>query len=286
MKRVLTIQDISCVGKCSLGVALPIISAAGAEAAVLPTAVLSAHTAFSHVYKRDLSEDMEKIFSAWQAEGLTFDSVYTGYLASQEQIDTVIRYLDCSAESGRLVFVDPAMGDFGRLYAGFHASFPGEMARLCARADVIVPNLTEACALLDMPYREDYSWEQLLDLLRRLCAEGARSAVLTGVFSPKNANRLGVLKYDSRDDTVFSYFGEYIQTGQPLHGTGDVFASACVGALAAGMSLEDALSLAVDFTAHCAAAWTQAEDRRWYGVDFETALPYYIDRIREYKEKI
>lgn len=286
MKRILTIQDISCVGKCSLGVALPIISAAGAEAAVLPTAVLSTHTAFSHVYKRDLSQDMEEIFSAWAAEEITFDGIYTGYLASREQIDTVARFLDRLPGGDRLIFVDPVMGDFGRLYTGFHDTFPEQMARLCARADVIVPNLTEACALLDMPYREDYTKDQLLDLLRRLCDTGAKCAVLTGVSPAGDADKLGVLMYDSRNSRVFSYFGEYVKTGQPLHGTGDVFASACVGALAAGMSLDDALSLAVDFTARCVAVWAQAEDRRWYGVDFETALPYYIEQIQSYKEKI
>ncbi len=286
MKRVLTIQDISCVGKCSLGVALPIISAAGAEAAALPTAVLSAHTAFPHVYKRDLSEDMEKIFSAWQMEGITFDCVYTGYLAGGEQIETVSAFLDRQPQTDSIVFVDPVMGDFGRLYAGFHDTFPEQMAQLCACSDVIVPNLTEACALLDTPYREDYTGEQLVELLRRLCGAGAKCAVLTGVSSASGADKLGILKYDSQDGTVFSYFGEHVRTEQPLHGTGDIFASACVGALAAGMSLDDALALSVEFTARCAACWAKAADRRWYGVDFETALPYYIEHIQAYKDKI
>lgn len=286
MKRVLTVQDISCVGKCSLGVALPIISAAGAEAAVLPTAVLSAHTAFTHVYKRDLSADMEEIFASWEQEGITFDFVYTGYLASPEQTGTVSRFLDRMPQEEKTVFVDPVMGDFGRLYTGFHTTFPGYMANLCARADVIVPNLTEACALLGEPYREDLSQEQLVDMLRRLCDRGAKSAVLTGISPAGEEDKLGVLKYDGRDGTTFSYYGERVRTSQPLHGTGDVFASACVGALAAGMCLDDALSLAVEFTSRSAACWAAAADRRWYGVDFETALPYYIDEIRRYTKKI
>ena len=286
MKRVLTIQDISCVGKCSLGVAMPIISAAGAEAAALPTAVLSAHTAFTHVYKRDLSKDMEKIFSAWQAEGITFDCVYTGYLAGGEQIETVSAFLDRQSKTSSMVFVDPVMGDFGRLYAGFHHTFPEQMAQLCARSDVIVPNLTEACALLDEPYREDYTEEQLIELLRRLCGAGAKCAVLTGVSPAGRADKLGILKYDSRNGAVFSYFGEHVRTKQPLHGTGDIFASACVGAVAAGMPLDDAWALSVECTARCAACWAKAADRRWYGVDFETALPYYIEHIQAYKDKI
>lgn len=286
MKRVLTIQDISCVGKCSLGVALPIISAAGAEAAVLPTAVLSAHTAFAHVYKRDLSADMDKILAAWQAEGIAFDCIYTGYLASREQIGTVSGFLDRLPGGDRLVFVDPVMGDFGRLYAGFPNTFPEQMAQLCARSDVIVPNLTEACALLDEPYREDYTQERLVELLRRLCSAGAKCAVLTGVSPADGTDKLGILKYDSRDDSVFTYFGEHIHTDQPLHGTGDIFASACVGALAAGIPLDDALALSVEFTARSAACWAAAADRRWYGVDFETALPYYIGQIRAYTDKI
>ena len=286
MKRVLTIQDISCIGKCSLGVALPIISAAGAEAAVLPTAVLSAHTAFAHVYKRDLSADLEKILTAWQAERIAFDCIYTGYLASREQIGTVSAFLNCHPQEDRLVFVDPVMGDFGRLYTGFSQTFPEQMAQLCARSDVIVPNLTEACALLGESYREDYTEDELVELLRRLCGEGAKCAVLTGVSPAGGADKLGILKYDSRDGSVFSYFGEYIHTDQPLHGTGDVFASACVGALAAGMPLDDALVLSVEFTARSAACWAAAADRRWYGVDFETALPYYVEQIRAYKNKI
>lgn len=286
MKRVLTIQDISCVGKCSLGVALPIISAAGAEAAVLPTAVLSAHTAFDHVYKRDLSADMEKILAAWQEEGIAFDCIYTGYLAGGKQVGTVSGFLDCHSQGDRLVFVDPVMGDFGRLYTGFHHTFPEQMAQLCARCDVIVPNLTEACALLNKPYREDYTEDELVELLRRLCGKGAKCAVLTGVSPAGGADKLGILKYDSRDGTVFSYFGEHIHTDQPLHGTGDVFASACVGALAAGMPLDDALALSVEFTARSAACWAAAADRRWYGVDFETALPYYVKQIQAFRDKI
>lgn len=286
MKRVVTIQDISCLGKCSLGAALPIISAAGAETAVLPTAVLSAHTAFTHVYKRDLSEDMEAIFASWEKEGITFDCVYTGYLASRKQIDIVSRFLDRLPEENKTILVDPVMGDFGRLYTGFQDTFPGHMADLCAHADVIVPNLTEACALLDEPYREDFTEAQLLELLRRLCAMGAKCAVLTGVSPVGSTDKLGVLKYDSRDGSIFSYFGERVQTEQPLHGTGDVFASACVGALAAGIDLDNALALAVDFTARSVACWAAAADRRWYGVDFESALPYYMDQIRAHQDKI
>jgi len=260
----------------AIGLPSAIISAAVAEAAVLPTAVLSVHTAFTHVYKRDLSEDMEAIFASWEQEKIAFDFVYTGYLASPEQTGTVSRFLDRLPGGNKTVFVDPVMGDFGRLYTGFHATFP----------DVIVPNLTEACALLNEPYREDFTRDQLTDLLRRLCAMGAKCAVLTGVSPVGDADKLGVLKYDGRDGSVFSYYGERVRTSQPLHGTGDVFASACVGALAAGMCLDDALSLAVEFTSRSAACWAAAADRRWYGVDFETALPYYIDEIRSYTKKI
>ena len=185
-----------------------------------------------------------------------------------------------------MVIVDPVMGDYGKMYPTYSMETCLKMRELIPLADIVTPNLTEACALLGEPYREDLSQEQLVDMLRRLCDRGAKSAVLTGISPAGEEDKLGVLKYDGRDGTTFSYYGERVRTSQPLHGTGDVFASACVGALAAGMCLDDALSLAVEFTSRSAACWAAAADRRWYGVDFETALPYYIDEIRRYTKKI
>ncbi len=145
MKRIVTIQDISCVGKCSLTVALPIISATGVEAAIIPTAVLSTHTMFKNFTCKDLDDQILPIAEHWKNEGITFDAFYTGYLASAQQIAKVIKLIDDLKTEGNLVIIDPAMADNGKLYPAFDEDFPKEMAKLCAKADIVLPNITEAC---------------------------------------------------------------------------------------------------------------------------------------------
>lgn len=154
MKRIVTIQDISCVGKCSITVALPIISATGVETAIIPTAVLSTHTVFKDFTCKDLDDQILPIANHWKSEGITFDAFYTGYLASAQQVEKVISVIDSLKQDGNLVIVDPAMADNGRLYPAFDNSFPKEMAKLTAKADIVLPNITEACLMTDTPYRE------------------------------------------------------------------------------------------------------------------------------------
>ena len=181
MKRILSIQDISCVGKCSLTVALPIISSFGIEAAILPTATLSTHTAFKGFTFRDLTSDISPICRHWQEQNIDFDGIYTGYLGSAEQIDLVLDIFRNFGD-GKLKFVDPAMGDNGKLYPGFDVAFAKNMARLCAAADIIVPNITEACFMLGKPYMASgYDKEYIEDMLRELTDLGCPRAVLTGV---------------------------------------------------------------------------------------------------------
>lgn len=178
MKRIVTMQDLSCVGRCSLSVALPLLSAAGIEAVPLPTAVLSAHTAFRSVHIRNLSNDIPHIYRQWENERLSFDAVSTGYLGTRENIThamELIRLAKRSAPGGRaphgkhpLIIVDPAMGDGGSLYAGISASFPQDCLSLCAEADYILPNLTEVCLLLGAPYRDNFSAEEIRHLVRKL----------------------------------------------------------------------------------------------------------------------
>ncbi len=276
MKRILTIQDISCVGKCSLTVALPIISAMGVEAAVIPTAVLSTHTAFKGFTFRDLTGDIEPIIRHWQAEGISFDALYTGYLGSLAQIQLVGQAFDAFKTPENQIVIDPVMGDHGKLYAGFTPEFAREMAKLCARADVIVPNMTEACAMLDRPYIESgYDEAEIRALLAQLTALGARCAVLTGVsFTP---GQVGVMAYDARENRFESYFREQVPVS--FHGTGDIFASTTVGALARGLTLTEALRVAVDFTVDSIALTAADPDHRWYGVNFEQALPALVRRM-------
>ena len=278
MKRIVTVQDISCVGKCSLTVALPVISAMGVETSVIPTAVLSTHTAFKDFTFRDLTDDIEGIAEHWKKEKIAFDAIYTGYLGSFKQLKLVSNFFDDFKEDNTLIFVDPVMGDYGKLYTGFTQEFAFEMAKLCSKADIIVPNMTEASYMLGVDYiGEGYSEEYVKDILLKLSALGPKQVVLTGIsFEP---SILGVMGYDSTTNKYFSYFNEKINVN--FHGTGDVFASCCVGALMNGYSLEESLKIAADFTVECIKKSIEDKDSRWYGVNFESAVPYLIKRIEK-----
>ena len=274
MKRIITVQDISCVGKCSLTVALPIISAAGVEACVLPTAVLSTHTAFPKFTFRDLTDEIKPINDTLEELAIDFDAIYTGYLGSMQQIALVE---DMFARFGEraLKLVDPVMADNGQLYKGFTPEFAARMAKLCAKADLIIPNLTEAAFILGEEYRESYDEEYVRGVLKRLTDLGAKCAALTGIsFAP---DKIGVYAYDSISGEYFSYFNERLPVS--YHGTGDIFASATLGGLMRGFSLGDALALAVDFTLESMRFTAKDENSRFYGVNFEEALPFYISRF-------
>ncbi len=277
-KRVLAVHDISGVGKCSLTVALPIISAAGVECSVLPTAVLSTHTGgFTGFTYRDLTEDIAPIAAHWKSLHLHFDAIYTGFLGSFAQIDLVAAAIRDLAAKDTLVAVDPVMGDNGKLYTVFDASFPPAMKKLCAGADLIMPNLTEATLMLGEEYREGpYEKTYIEGLLQRLAkAIPTRQIVLTGVYFDDRA--LGAATYEAATGTVEYILGEKIPGS--YHGTGDVFGSALVGALAIGRPLTAAVRAAVDFTIasikQSAAAGTEVR----YGVNFEANLPGYMKSL-------
>lgn len=276
MNRIVTIQDISCVGKCSLTVALPVISAMGVETSVIPTAVLSTHTAFNNFTYHDLTNEIEPIASHWKDEKIDFDAIYTGYLGSFEQLNIVSNFIDDFKTEDNIVFIDPVMGDHGQLYKGFDKEFAKEMGKLVGKADVVVPNLTEASYILDIPYVEKgYDEQHIKDILIGLTDLGANYAALTGVSF--KANEVGVMSYDARNGVFFTYYSE--KRPVAYHGTGDVFASTAVGALMKCFSLEEALKIAVDFTVESIDCTINDPNRRWYGVNFEEAIPYLINRI-------
>lgn len=269
-RRVLTIQDISCVGQCSMTVALPILSACGVETCVLPSAVLSAHTGgFQGVTFRDLTEDIPNIAAHWKKEGISFDAVYTGYLGSTRQIGYVKEILNTMTAPGGITVVDPAMADNGRLYTGFDGAYVEAMRGLCAQADIILPNLTEACMLTDTPYTENFDEAWLRELLGRLTDLGSGCVVLTGVG--ETPGQTGVAIWEQRN--LWRYCHE--KTAKSYHGTGDIFASAFVGACMQDKSLEEAAVIAADYTALCIRK-TFEDPAHWYGVKFETALPALI----------
>ncbi|MBQ1410734.1 MAG: pyridoxamine kinase [Oscillospiraceae bacterium] len=269
-KRVLTVQDISCLGQCSLTVALPILSAAGHETVILPSAVLSTHTGgFTGYTFRDLTEDLPKISAHWQKEGIRFQAIYTGYLGSAEQIAIVQEISKRCAAEGCRTIVDPAMADNGKLYPDFDMAFVEQMKRLTCQADVILPNITEACMLTGMPYKEQYDEAYIRKLLDLLRTAGARTIVLTGVsFS---ADTTGVVVLEGDD---FRYYS-HKRYARGCHGTGDVYASAFVGALLQGKSTYDAARIAADYTLRCIEV-TIPDPDHWYGVKFEPVLGEYI----------
>ena len=185
MKRVLTIQDISCLGKCSLTIALPVISAMGVETVILPTAILSTHTMFKNFTCKDLSDQIEPITAHWRSEGVSFDAIYTGYLGTPEQIDQMKELFRTFRGEQTQIIVDPVMADNGKLYAAFDMDYARKNAELCAEADIIVPNITEAAFMTGMDYREEYGEDYIREMLERLSGLGARISVLTGVSLKK-----------------------------------------------------------------------------------------------------
>ena len=274
-QRVLTVQDISCVGQCSLTVALPILSACGLETCILPSAVLSTHTGgFTGYTFRDLTEDMPKIEEHWVKEGIKFDAVYTGYLGSAKQIDYVKSLLRSVAKPGCVAVVDPAMADNGKLYVGFDDAFVAEMRTLVSKADYLLPNITEAALLAGAEYREVYD-EAYADLLaEKLLALGAKNLILTGVsFKPETT---GVLVFEKGQRKYY----EHRKIAKGCHGTGDVYASAFVGALMRGKSAYDAAVVAADYVVKCI-EFTQSVPDHWYGAAFEPVLGELIQSLKD-----
>lgn len=280
--RVMAIHDLSGVGKCSLSVALPILSAMGAEVAAMPTAILSTHTGGITGYtNRDLTDDLLPMAVHWQSLGLTFDVVYSGWLGSTQQSDIVQAILDMPCTQGALRLIDPVMGDHGRLYSTYTPDRVLGMAALCGRADVITPNLTEAHFLLGEAYQGGITDEQAArTLCTRLAAMGPRRVVVTGIATTEGT--VGAASLDARS-------GAFALHEMPVlpgiwHGTGDIFGAVLLGALLAGQTLGEASRLAVDFTRGCIARTYAAGTDPRFGVDFERGLPALMDEMRQKKE--
>ena len=281
MKRVLTVQDISCVGKCSLTAAIPVISAMGIEVCPLPTAILSNHTAFSSFSFLDLTDKIPEIINEWKKQGFHFDAIYTGYLGSIKQIDLVHKILDEFAQNDTLVVIDPCMADNGKLYTGFSQDFVKQMAKLCGRANVILPNMTEACFLVN----QDYDFlvqtnESITKIMAKLLSLGAQQVILKGVefskekigvayCSQKLFNNNFSTNENNMEDMNINFHHRYDEN---FHGTGDVFASAVTGALVLKKDIKDAVKIACDFVQESIECTLLNPNYNWYGVDFESAL--------------
>ena len=278
MKRVLTIQDISCLGKCSVTVALPIISAMGVETVILPTAVLSTHTMFKDFTVKDLTDQLIPITDHWKKENVHFDAIYTGYLGSAEEIEIAKKIFDEFGGEDTLIFIDPVMADNGKLYPAFDQEYAKLNAGLCAKADIIVPNVTEACFMTDTEYKETYDEAYVLELLDKLSKLGAKKVILTGIGLSEG--KTGVYGLDTVTGEKIIYQNDKVDAS--YHGTGDIFASVAVGAVLRGLSLDDAFKLAADYTADTIRTTLVNPAEPWYGVDFETTIPKLVNTLSQY----
>lgn len=275
-KQVLAIHDLSCVGRCSLTVALPVLSACGIHTSALPTALLSTHTGeFTGYTCLDLTEEMRAIGDHFATLPLRFDGLYTGFLGSFAQIELVGEVLARYRREDGLTLVDPVMADHGRLYATYTREMAEGMGELCRLADVIVPNLTEACILLDRPYDPNPDEGSVRDLLEALANRyGCGQVIVTGV---SRGDQLGACGFCAADGS-FSYAGAQ-QLPQVFYGTGDVFASALMGAMLCGKTTAEAAKVAVDFT-HLAMLHTLDNGLPLrYGVAFEQAIPWLVSSL-------
>ena len=271
--KVLTIQDISCVGQCSLTVALPILSVCGQETVILPSAVLSTHTGgFKGNTFRDLTEDIPSIVRHWRNEAILFDAIYTGYLGSINQIAYVSEILSTMGKNKCIKVVDPAMADNGRLYSNFDLSYAEAMCELCKSADIIMPNITEACIMTGVEYKEQYDDDYIKSLIKELKKTGMKTIVITGVSYEKDSTGVIIAENDE-----ISYY-RHEKLPKSSHGTGDIFASAFVGAHLYGKNLYDSAKIAANFVL-IAMKNTEGDSSHWYGVKFEPVLHTLIDSL-------
>lgn len=263
-KRILTIQDISCVGQCSMTVALPVLSACGQETCILPTALLSTHTGgFGKPSVIRFGDALEPLWRHWQDNNITFDAILVGYLGSLQAVETAEKLMDALLAPEGICIVDPAMADHGRLYSGLSEDYAHAMERLCRRADIILPNVTEATMFAGMKYTEELTpsyVSELLDCLNHPCV------ILTGVGYQEGET--GVILQEAGTRCHYTHR----KLGNSYHGTGDLFAACFTGALMKGKTKKDAVRIAADFVCRCIENTAQ-NPAHWYGVKFETALP-------------
>lgn len=241
---------------------------------MIPTAVLSTHTAFQEFTFHDLTDEIHPIQEHWLKEKFKFDGIYTGYLGSFKQIELVSDFFDKFKTENNFIFIDPVMGDYGKLYKGFDEKFALKMAELCKKADIIVPNLTESSYMLNIEYKEEYNEEYIKEVLIKLSELGPSKVMLTGVSLEEG--QVGVMAYDAKRQEFFSYYREKIPV--KYHGTGDLFASTCAGLIAKGKSFEKSIQIAVDYVVESIKSTVAEENGNWYGVNFEENISMLIDK--------
>ena len=270
MKRVVSIQDISCIGKCSQTVALPIISSMGVECAVLPTSILSTHTAFKNFTFKNLSDEIYKIIEHWKQEKFEFDLIYIGYTGTEEILDLVLNFINEFKTENNIVVFDPAMADHGKMYAGINKSIIEKMKEVCKKTDILRLNITESSFLLGKEYKESPSLEEIEQTEKELRELGAKKVIITGV---EKDGKIGAVGYDG-----INYYSNFeTKYNISYHGTGDVFTSALSGSLVQGKKLEESIKIATKFTTECVRVTYEDKNGITYGVNFEKVIPYLIE---------
>ena len=273
-KKTAAIHDLSGVGRCSLTVIMPVLSVMGIEVCPVPTAILSTHTGgFGEVEMRDLTDYIIPALNHYKRLGMKFDCVYSGFLADPEQVDHCLEFFRAFPDSFKVV--DPVMADNGKLYPAFDEAYAKENAKLCAKADLIVPNLTEASFLTGMPYQTKYDRQYILDMLEALAKLGPKYVALTGVSFEEG--KIGVMGLDTETGEYFEYYTDHVPVS--YHGTGDIFSSVVVGALTRGLRLKEAFRIACDYTKDTIAYTFRTKGANTYGVDFEVTLPELIKQM-------
>lgn len=264
-KKILTIQDISCYGQCSITVALPILSSRGIETAILPSAILSTHTSgFNNFTVLDLTDEMPKIINHWINEGIKFDAIYTGYIGDVRQFDMILKCKDMLLNENGLFIVDPAMADHGKLYPALNNDIVEGMKKICKVADYIIPNITEACFLTDNEYKDTCDEAYTKQLLNDLYSLGAKNIILSGITSDNN---IGASSFDG--NSIISVLQTKCE--KSYHGTGDIFSSIIVANILNNVPLKDNLMDATKFIVDCINA-TKDDLNHSYGVKFEDVL--------------
>ncbi len=268
MKKIVSVQDISCYGQCSLTVALPVLSSYGIETAILPSAILSTHTGgFTGFTCLDLTDEMPAILEHWTREGIHFDAIYTGYIGDVRQFDIIENARKDILNPGGLLIVDPAMADFGKLYPALNQDIVSGMRNIVREADIILPNLTEAAFLLDIPYREQCDRQEARQMLEQLCEMGPDLSILTGVSFEEG--KLGTVAFRESTGEYCEYFTERVE--KDYHGTGDIYTSVVIANLLNGTDLLTALKDGCEFVVECIKN-TISDETHDYGVKFEPVL--------------
>lgn len=276
MKKVAVIQDLSSFGKCSLTAAIPVLSVMGSQACPLPTAILSAQTAYPSFYSRDLTADISEFTTQWEKQGEVFDGIQTGFVTGEQQIEHIFQFLSKFYKEETKLLVDPVMGDDGELYKMFSNELLMQMTELVKSADLITPNLTECCLLTGVSYEKIHRYKDEVSYIEAITEAGQilqqntnAQIIITGVITQsEKQQQIGNLYIGQQE----SYYSKKEFNGISYSGTGDLFSSVIMGGLMRGQSVKESMQLAELFLSSAIEATSLAKSKPIEGIHFEKHL--------------